>query len=120
MGLFQSRPAQQPLVAVPYASPSPTGSTGSMVVSVLGGILLIYLGLVFFNYIQRRNGQPGITLFDVSKSSGDKTPTPVDGKTKTVIPAGEIPIGVGADYGHSILDVYLQLGLSVSDRTRRF
>lgn len=99
MGLFQSRPAQQPLVAVPYASPAPTGSTGSMVVSVLGGILLIYLGLVFFNYIQRRNGQPGITLFDMSKSSGDKTPTPVDGKTKTVIPAGEIPIGVGADYG---------------------
>lgn len=98
MGLFQSKPAAPPtLLTVP--SPAPHSSSGSTIVAVLGGILLIYIGLVFFNYIQRKEGQPGVPFFDVSKSSGDKAPTPVDGKTKTVIPAGEIPIGVGADYG---------------------
>jgi hypothetical protein len=69
-----------------------------MIMPILGGIVLILFALVFFNYIQKQAGQPGIPFFDASKSSGDKTPTPVDGKTKTVIPAGEIPIGVGADY----------------------
>lgn len=98
MGLFQSRPAQPSIIAVPTPAPTTTTS-GSTIVSVLGGILLIYLALVFFNYIQKTQGQPGVAWFDISKSSGDKTPTPVDGKTKTVIPAGEIPIGVGADYG---------------------
>lgn len=100
MGLFQSKPAGPSLFAVPSTTPTTTsGSMGSTIVAVLGGILLIYLALVFFNYIQKREGLPGIPLFDYSKSSGDKTPAPVDGKTKTVIPAGEIPIGVGADYG---------------------
>lgn len=99
MGLFQSKPAETSVFAVPSTTPAPSGGMGSTVVAVLGGILLIYLALVFFNYIQKREGQPGITWFDTSKSSGDKTPAPVDGKTKTVIPAGEIPIGVGADYG---------------------
>jgi len=97
MGLFQSRPAAQPFVAVP--SVQPTSTSGSLVMPILGGIALIFIALVFFNYIQKQAGQPGIPLFDMTKSSGDKTPTPVDGKTKTVIPAGEIPIGVGADYG---------------------
>lgn len=97
MGLFQSRPAAQTFVAVPPAQP--TSTSGSLVMPILGGIALIFIALVFFNYIQKQAGQPGIPLFDMTKSSGDKTPTPVDGKTKTVIPAGEIPIGVGADYG---------------------
>lgn len=96
MGLFQSKPAQPSFVAVPSAAPATTRS--SMIMPILGGIVLILFALVFFNYIQKQAGQPGIPFFDASKSSGDKTPTPVDGKTKTVIPAGEIPIGVGADY----------------------
>ena len=71
-----------------------------MLMPILGGIVLILIGIAFFNYIQKQQGQPGIPFFDdLGKSSGDKAPTPVDGKTKTVIPAGEIPIGVGADYG---------------------
>jgi hypothetical protein len=98
MGLFQSKPATPSIIAVPAPAPAP--SSGSMLMPILGGIVLILIGMVFFNYIQKREGQPGIPfLDDISKSSGDKTPTPVDGKTKTVIPAGDIPIGVGADYG---------------------
>lgn len=96
MGLFQSKPAAPSVIAVPVQA----SSTGSMVVPVLGGIVLLLVAMVFFNFIQKREGQPGIPFFDdLGKSSGDKAPTPVDGKTKTVIPAGEIPIGVGADYG---------------------
>jgi hypothetical protein len=75
-----------------------TSSWGSIALSVVGGIILMYIAISFFNYIQKSNGMPGVTLFE-SKSSGDKTPTPVDGKTKTVIPASEIPIGAGIDYG---------------------
>lgn len=97
MGLFQSKPAAPSIIAVPTAAPA--SSSSSMVMPILGGIVLILIGMVFFNFIQKREGQPGIPfLDDMSKSSGDKAPTPVDGKTKTVIPAGEIPIGVGADY----------------------
>lgn len=80
--------------------------------SVLGGVVLLYLGIAFFNYIQRTQGLPGVTLFDV-KSSGDKTPTPVDGKTKTTIPSGEIPLGAGADYG-------LQYWMYISNWDYRF
>lgn len=100
MGLFQSKPAPTAsFVSIP-TTPTPSTNYGSILMSVVGGIGLIMLGLLFFNYIQKREGQPGITIFDdMSKSSGDKTPAPVDGKTKTVIPSGEIPIGVGADYG---------------------
>lgn len=95
MGLFQSKPAAPVGFLAPQ--PQPSGG-GSILMSVLGGIVLLYLGISFFNYIQKRQGLPGIGLFD-AKSSGDKTPAPVDGKTKTVIPSGEIPIGAGADYG---------------------
>ncbi len=97
MGLFQSRPAAAPVISISQPPPR-TGS--SMIVPILGGIVLVIAGLVLFNFIQKRAGLPGVPMFDgASKSSGDKTPAPVDGKTKTVIPAGEIPIGVGADYG---------------------
>jgi hypothetical protein len=108
MGLFQSRPTDS--LYGPAAPPS-TG-TGSMFVTVVGGIILMYLAVLFFNYIQKREGLPGVTLFE-SKSSGDKTPVPVDGKTKTVIPAGEIPIGAGADYG-------LQYWMYISNWDYRF
>jgi hypothetical protein len=67
--------------------------------SIVGGIILLYLGYAFFNYIQKQNGKPGLSLWEESKSSGDKTPAPVDGKTKTIIPAGEVPAGAGLDYG---------------------
>ncbi len=114
MGLFQSKPAQPSFVAIPTApAPVPSsGGYGSIAMSVVGGLLLLYFGLVFFNYIQKREGLPGIAMFD-TKSSGDKTPAPVDGKTKLVIPSGEIPIGAGADYG-------LQYWMYISNWDYRF
>ena len=114
MGLFQSKPAQPAFVALP-TTPTPvpsSGGWGSIAMSVIGGIVLLYLGISFFNYIQKREGLPGIAMFD-TKSSGDKTPAPVDGKTKTIIPSGEIPIGAGADYG-------LQYWMYISNWDYRF
>ncbi len=97
MGLFQSKPVGPSIITIPPPAPS---TSGSMLMPILGGIVLIIVAMVFFNFIQKREGQAGIPFFDeIGKSSGDKAPVPVDGKTKTVIPAGEIPIGVGADYG---------------------
>lgn len=62
-------------------------------------MILLYIAFTFYNYIQNRSGLPGLPLWEPEKSSGDKTPTPVDGKTKTIIPAGELPVGTGVDYG---------------------
>jgi hypothetical protein len=113
MGLFQSRPAPSPFVTFQPTTPTPvTGGWMPIVGSIVGGFILLYLGLAFFNYIQKREGQPGLPFMD-AKSSGDKTPAPVDGKTKTIIPAGEIPIGTGADYG-------LQYWMYISDWDYRF
>jgi hypothetical protein len=96
MGLFSSKPAAPSFIAPAPVAPASGGS--GWIFSVVGGILLFAAAYAFFNYIQKMNGQPGLALFE-SKSSGDKTPTPVDGKTKTVIPAGEVPAGPGSDYG---------------------
>ena len=78
--------------------------------SILGGLILLYVAYSFYNYIQHQTGQPGITPIS---SSGDKTPAPIDGKTKTVIPAGDIPVGQGSDYG-------LQFWMYISNWDYRF
>jgi hypothetical protein len=115
MGLFQSRPPAPSYVAVqaPYAAKPASGGWMSILVSIVGGFILVYIGLAFFNYIQKREGQPGVSFMAPGKSTGDKTPAPVDGKTKTVIPAGEIPIGAGIDYG-------IQYWMYISDWDYRF
>lgn len=80
--------------------------------TVLGGVLLLYVGVLFFNYIQKSNGKPGISLWD-TKSTGDVTPGTVDGKTRTVVPAGDAPSTGGADYG-------VQYWMFLSDWNYRF
>jgi hypothetical protein len=86
-----------------------------MAFSVAGGVLLLYLGYLFFNYIQRWNGQPGIAnpFGAGSGGSGDKTPAPVDGKTRTIIPSGDAPSTGGADWG-------LQYWMYISDWNYKF
>ena len=116
MGLFQSKPAPQPFaVGMPIqVGPAPVQRTNwvRILVFVAGGALLLYLGFAFYNYIRKRRGQEPIDLFKQA-SSGDKTPTPVDGKTKTVIPASEVPVGPGADYG-------VQFWMYIADWDYRF
>jgi hypothetical protein len=84
------------------------------VLNIAGGLLLLYLGYLFFNYIQRWNGQPGLpSLFPGTPGSGDKTPAPVDGKVRTIIPSGEAPSTGGADWG-------LQYWMYISDWNYKF
>lgn len=114
MGIFASKPAQ-PGITVTPASPSSTSWT-STAVSVVGGLALLYVAYLFFNYIQTRNGQPGLGPLwgtATAQSSGDKTPTPVDGKTRTVIAAADAPSTGGADWG-------LQYWMYISDWSHRF
>lgn len=99
MGLFQSRVATPPqLLAVAPPASSPAAGNLSMVITVVGGLLLLYIGILFYNYIQRWNGQPGVTLWE-TKSTGDVAPNTVDGKTRTVVAAGDAPSTGGSDYG---------------------
>jgi hypothetical protein len=100
MGLSQSREATGPsILALPRPEEgSSAGSNLSTLISVAGGLFLLYLGILFYNYIQRWNGQPGIALWE-TKSAGDITPTTVDGKTRTVIQSGDAPSTGGSDYG---------------------
>jgi hypothetical protein len=106
MGLGQSRQAVRPqqsftLPFTPTTSTStaqPYGNTFTTLTTVIVGIILIYFAVLFFNYIQGATGQPGISMFEM-KSTGDVTPTTVDGKTRTVIPAGDAPSTGGIDYG---------------------
>ena len=113
MGLGQSREATTTSSFLPESTEtSGTGSNFSTIISVVGGLILLYVGILFFNYIQRWNGQPGISLWE-TKSTGDVTPTTVDGKTRTVIPTGDAPSTGGSDYG-------FQYWMFLSDWNYRF
>jgi hypothetical protein len=116
MGGFTSKPAEPSGVTVTPSAPDAEGSGwGKTALNVLGGLLLLYLGYLFFNYIQRWNGQPGIAspFATGARSSGDKTPAPVDGKVRTVIPSGEAPSTGGPDWG-------LQYWMYISDWNYKF
>jgi hypothetical protein len=65
----------------------------------VGAAFLILLGIVAYNYLRRQTGQSELAIWSTSTSSGDKTPSPVDGTKKLVIPAAEVPIGGGLDSG---------------------
>jgi hypothetical protein len=115
MGLGQSRQVVTPqLIALPQTQPTYTTSGGNLttLISVVGGLFLLYVAISFFNYIQRWNGQPGISLWE-TKSTGDITPNTVDGKTRTVIQAGDAPSTGGSDYG-------FQYWMFLSDWNYRF
>jgi Concanavalin A-like lectin/glucanases superfamily len=98
MGLFASKPANP----IGFAPPAPSGiSIGKILTVTIGMIFLGVLGLVIYNYVRASQGQPTVSLFPSSgaSSSGDQTPSPIDGKTRTVISASNVPLSVGSDYG---------------------
>lgn len=102
MGASQAKPQSPGYYPVP-PTPSPPATSGSMfkgaIPMVLGAIILMYVGLQIYNYFQRQAGKDEIVLFGTQASSGDQTPLPVDGKTRTVLSADSSPIGEGGDYG---------------------
>lgn len=123
MGVFSSKaanpyrpmygPAYQGLYDQPITTPT-TGTSSTMVrtlMAVAGSALLIYFAVMFYNYIQRRNGLPGISLGS-SGSTGDQVPEPVDAKTRTVISSTTLPSSSDS-YG-------LQFWMYVSDWDYKF
>ncbi len=119
MGLFQSKTVAYPVPAASVPEPPeimvasrPSTNYGWVIGSVLGGLVLVYLALTFYNYMRKRQGLSTINIGG-DTSSGDKTPRPVDGKTKTTIAAGELPAGSGAEYG-------LQYWMFISDWDYKF
>lgn len=84
----------------PVYPSQPSGSGGGMLRTlaiVVGIILLGLVGFAFYNYMRRRSGLSEVSLAG-TEASDDKAPAPIDGKTRTVIPAAEIT-GNGSDYG---------------------
>lgn len=115
MGLFQSKPAvpSYPIGIGPAPAPvSKPTNYGWVIGSILGGLLLVYLGLTFYNYLRKKQGMPTINITG-DTSSGDKAPRPLDGKTATTISAGELPAGSGAEYG-------VQFWMFISDWDYKF
>ena len=120
MGLFSSKPASPtpsgPSVSLPglgtltpsSSSSSSSSSLGSKVgglmtglsgiaVAVIGGVVLLIAGIAFYDYLQKRKGQP--SMFTGLAGSGDTTPSPVDGSVKKIIALSDAPAGNGTDYG---------------------
>jgi hypothetical protein len=87
------------------------------VAGIVGSIFLLLLGFTFYNYIRASTGKPPVTIFPTSSaeasSSGDKTPSPIDGKARTVISAGDAPLSAGSDYG-------IQYWMYISDWDYKF
>lgn len=117
MGLFQSRPTPAPYfpyaVAAPPVPVQPRTSILSTIMILLGVFVLILLGMSFYNYLRKRSGEKPISLWPTTSSSGDKAPAPIDGKTKTVIPAAEVPTGASMDMG-------VQFWMYISDWDYKF
>ena len=119
MGLFQSKPSAPlypplPLYPPPVSTPAPTGRRNifTILIIVVGAFFLVYLGFTFYNYLRRRNGQEEVSIFGGSVSS-DQTPTPVDGKTKKVIPSADVPLGTSMQSG-------VQFWMFISDWDYKF
>lgn len=121
MGLSGSKPQSSPNTITLSAPPAPTptsfldktGSTLKTLAILVGAVALLVFGVMIYNYFRRRSGQPQLSLTTGDTSSGDKTPAPVDGTKKTVIPAGTVPTGAGVDNG-------MQFWMFISDWDYRF
>ena len=112
MGASQAKPQYSPY----YPPPSPpTGSTWKGIVpTIIGAIILMYVGLLVFNYFRKQAGKPEIQITGgTTPSSGDQTPLPVDGKTRTVLSGSTLPVGEGGEYG-------IQFWMYIKDWDYRF
>lgn len=105
MGGFGSKPSPINVMVGEMDAPAESSSgglfSGSMatyLVVAVGTALLLYLLFVAYNWLRRRQGLEPISLTG-GGGSGDKTPTPVDGKTKTVISAAELPASGSGSHG---------------------
>lgn len=93
--------AAGPVLAIPTRPGEGEGGGGMrMLIALVGGFILLYLGYKFYNFIRRRNGLPElkIDIWEPERPSGEVS-VPVDGKTRTVVASSDIPATGGPDYG---------------------
>ena len=104
MGGSSSTPLSGPtygpsLMQVPTTSGfNSMGAITKGLVVVVGIILVLLAALFIYNTYAAIKGKPPASLTG-AQSSPDQAPVPLDGKTKTVIPASNAPITQGADNG---------------------
>lgn len=119
MGLFQSKEAEAPAPTESTDTSSdkgslPAKSVGGVFVAIVGGAIIMWLGLQFYNWLRARQGLQPLTIFGGKAStSGDKAPVAIDGKTKTTITAADAPAGSGLEYG-------VQFWMYIADWNYRF
>lgn len=111
MGLFQSKPQQTFGMAPSPPPPSRPGILTTLMVLV-GAVVLGLVGYTLYRYIAGTTGSEP-TVSASATSSPDQAPQPIDGKTRTVLPAAQVPIGSGAAYG-------LQFWMYIQDWDYRF
>lgn len=87
---------QAPIVTL--GSPAPT-SKRSTWTYVIGVIVLLFIGYLVYAWVRSLQGKPLPSIFGGAAGSADQAPSAIDGKERTVIPAGNAPIGQGGDYG---------------------
>lgn len=95
-----------PMPTPPLASRA-TGWLRTVMILGAGAVVLL-VGILIYNYIRKNQGLSTISLTGDSSSSGDQVPAPVSGKSKTVIPAANAPIGANGTFG-------LQFWMFISD-----
>jgi hypothetical protein len=90
-------------------------SANNIVTTVVGIIILLLIVLIIYNIIQVSTGKPGFSVIPSSLTAGstDQAPTSTDGKTLTTIPAANMPLNKGSDYG-------LQFWMYIKDWDYRF
>jgi hypothetical protein len=67
--------------------------------ALVAGMVVLLVGLIIYNYIRKSQGLSTVSLTGDASSSGDQVPAPVSGKSKTVIPAANAPIGANGTFG---------------------
>lgn len=80
------------------SSSSTSTSYSSYFFTILGAVFLLWAGFQIYNYLRRRNGLDPLTLTGNTKPSS-LTTSVIDGKTKTVLSAKDVPTGNGSNYG---------------------
>lgn len=80
---------------------SKTETSRSVWVYVLGAVILLFVGYLFYAWMRSLSGNPLPSLFGgaASTESKDQIPAAIDGKERTVVAAIEAPAGETGDYG---------------------
>lgn len=93
--------------------PQSQTTSRSVWVYVLGAVILLFVGYLFYAWMRSLSGNPLPSLFGEAASTADQVPVALDGKTRSVIGAGSLPSGDSGDYG-------LQFWMFIKDWDYRF